>query len=316
MVGADHGMFHRLGLSGLGQAAELVLRPAAVRAGLAGEAAGEGSGDWPTPGDQPGILWLPADPRPPHAPGTDMRSQDRVGDHAPAGLALHQSHTARPVWAATRRARARGRTEPALGLGHHGHPSVGRSEGALGDHDRLRGSDGVGLALRHADHGRGSGRDAAQSGIPAVWGGASPRAGDRVSQRQWTGIHVTSVPAVRAGHGAPPLPHAPAESAVERIGRGLLRQLQTGLCVPGVPRNVGRGAAAGAGVDRPLQSGGAAQRFGHAVASRVRCGVVSQKQDTTCPQLSGAVHSSAKTPYAPIYAEVLLSAKSGWPQWH
>ena len=27
MVGADHGMFYRLGLSGLGQAAELVLRP-------------------------------------------------------------------------------------------------------------------------------------------------------------------------------------------------------------------------------------------------------------------------------------------------
>jgi integrase len=43
-------------------------------------------------------------------------------------------------------------------------------------------------------------------------------------------------------------------------------------------------------VDRPLQSGGAAQRLGHAVTSRVLCGVVSQKQHTTCPQLSGAVH--------------------------
>ena len=36
MVDAYHGMFHRLGLSGLGQATELVLRPAAVRAGIAG----------------------------------------------------------------------------------------------------------------------------------------------------------------------------------------------------------------------------------------------------------------------------------------
>jgi len=290
MVGADHGMFYRLGLQGLGPATELVLRLATVRVGMAGETAGGGSGDWPTPGDQPGVLWLPTDPRPPHAPGTDVRSQDRVGVHAPAGLALHQSNTTRPVWAATRRASARGRTEPALGLGHHGHSSVGRSEGALGDHDRLRGSDGDGLALCHADHGRGSGRDAAGSGIPAVWGGTSPGAGDRVSQRQRAGIHLASVPVVRASHGAHPLPHAPAESAVERVGRGLLRQLQTGLCVPGVPRNVGRGAAAGAGVDRPLQPGGAAQRLEHAVAGRVLCGVVSQKQDTTCPQLSGAVH--------------------------
>jgi hypothetical protein len=55
-------------------------------------------------------------------------------------------------------------------------------------------------------------------------------------------------------------------------------------------RGVCRGTvAAGAGVDRPLQPGGAAQRLEHAVAGRVLCSVVSQKQDTTCPQLSGAV---------------------------
>ncbi len=228
MGGAGYGMFHRRGLSGLGQAAELALRPAAVRAGMAGETAGSGSGDWPPPGNQPGVLWLSADPRPPQAPRTDVRSQDRVGDHAPAGLALHQPNTTCPVWAATRGAGARGRTEPALGLGHHGHPSVGRSDGAGGDHDRLRGSDGVGLALCHADHGRGSGRDAAGSGIPAVWGGTNPRAGDRVPPRQGAGIHVASVPAIRASHGAHPLPHAPTESAVERVGRDVLRQLQAG----------------------------------------------------------------------------------------
>lgn len=54
---------------------------------------------------------------------------------------------------------------------------------------------------------------------------------------------------------------------------------------------MGRGAAASAGMDRSLQPGGAAQRLEHAGAGRVLCGVVSQKQDTTCPQLSGAVHS-------------------------
>ncbi len=37
--------------------------------------------------------------------------------------------------------------ERALGVRHHGHPSVERPEGALGDHDRLRGPDGVGLAV-------------------------------------------------------------------------------------------------------------------------------------------------------------------------
>ena len=44
-----------------------------------------------------------------------MRSQDRVGNDASAGLALYQSHTTYPVWAATRGAGARGRTESALG---------------------------------------------------------------------------------------------------------------------------------------------------------------------------------------------------------
>ena len=228
MVDAGHGMFDRLGLSGLGEATELVLRPTLVWAGLASETAGGGSGDWPTPREQPGLLWLPADPRAAHAPGTDVRSQDRVGNDASAGLALEQSHTTRSVWAATRGAGTRGGIKPALGLGHHEHPSVGRSEGTLGDHDRLRGSDGVGLALRPTDHRRGSRRDAARSDLPAIWRSTSPRPGDRVSQRQRARIYVASVPAIRASHGAHPLSHAPAESPIERISRGLLRQLQTG----------------------------------------------------------------------------------------
>src|SRR5437773_8534262 len=44
----------------------------------------------------------------------------------------------------------------------------------------------------------------------------------------------------RASHGAHPLPHSQADSAVERFGRGVLWQLQAGLCLSGVSRNGGR----------------------------------------------------------------------------
>lgn len=251
MVVAGHGMFDRLSLSGLGQATELVVRPPVVRAGMAGEAAGGGSGDWPTPGEQPGILWLPADPRAAHAPGVAMRSQNRVGCEASTRLALNQPHPTDPVWAATQGAGARGRTESALGLGHHEYPSVGRAEGTLGNHDRLCGSDGVGLALRHTDHRRGSRRDAARSDLPAIWRSTSPCTGDRVSQRQRARIYVASVPAIRASHGAHPLSHASAQSRIQRPRRGLLRQLQTRLCVPGGSRYRRGGQAASTRVDRP-----------------------------------------------------------------
>src|SRR2546422_3002950 len=45
------------------------------------------------------------------------------------------------------------------------------------------------------------------------------------------------------------------------------------------------------GVDRALQSGSSAQRLGDAVAGRVLRRMDSQKQETTCPQLSGPVHT-------------------------
>jgi hypothetical protein len=62
------------GVPGAGQATKLALRSAAIRTEVAGEAAGGGSGDRPTPGNQPGVLRLSADPRPAPAPGTDVRS--------------------------------------------------------------------------------------------------------------------------------------------------------------------------------------------------------------------------------------------------
>jgi hypothetical protein len=67
-----------------------------------------------------------------------VRSQDRVGNDASAGLALYQSHTTYPVWAATRGAGARGRTESALGLGHHEHPSVGADRMVLASRFAMR----------------------------------------------------------------------------------------------------------------------------------------------------------------------------------
>ena len=42
-----------------------------------------------------------------------------------------------------------------------------------------------------------------------VWGSAAPRTRNRISQPQWAGIHVASVPAVRASHGTYPVSHAP-----------------------------------------------------------------------------------------------------------
>jgi hypothetical protein len=53
---------------------------------------------------------------------------------------------------------------------------------------------------------------------------------------------------------------------------------------------VERREAAAPWLARTRQLPGPAQRVGNAIARRVLCGVVRHKQDTTCPQLSGAVH--------------------------
>jgi hypothetical protein len=60
VVGADRGLIVGDGVPGAGQAAELALRSAAVQTAVAGEVAGGGSGDRPTPEDQPGVLRLSA----------------------------------------------------------------------------------------------------------------------------------------------------------------------------------------------------------------------------------------------------------------
>ncbi len=86
-----------------------------------------------------GNSWEPA--QPPTATGGSMRcsaawggmqSQNGVAGAAAAGVALDQSETYHPVWAATRRAGASVRTQPALGVRHYQYPSVGWTERPLG----------------------------------------------------------------------------------------------------------------------------------------------------------------------------------------
>jgi hypothetical protein len=156
----------------------------------------------------------------------------------------------------------------------------------------------IGVAVCHAPDGRRSHRAAAGGYMAPLWGSADPRTRDRIPQRQWAGVHLASVSAVRASHGTHPVSQAPAESGVKRLGGSVLWELQAGLCLSGVSRDGGRRSASTPGVDKHYNPQGAAQRLGDAVASRVLCGVVNQKQDSTCPKLGGAEHSGGDSKQA------------------
>lgn len=292
MVNAHDGLLRGHGLPSLGEAAELAVLSTAIGAQATTPAPGARRERPATPGSQPHLLRLSADPCAAQATRGGVQSQNGVARTAATGVALDQSEAHHPVWAATRRAGASIRTQSALGVRHYQYPSVGWTEGPLGHHDRLRGPHGMRVAVCHAQYGRRSRRDAAGGFVAPVWGSADPRTRNRIPQRQWAGVHLASVSAVRASHGTYPVSHAPAEPGVKWRGGGVLWQLQTGLCLPGVSRDGGRRSASTPGVDRTLQSPGPAQRLGDAVASRVLCGMVSQKQDSTCPKLGGAVHRS------------------------
>lgn len=102
----------------------------------------------------------------------------RCGGRCAAGLAADQPEADSEAWAAARGPRAGGRAESAVGLGdNHGHPGLGWIDGAPGGHDRLRGPDGTGLALRQAHDRRGPRRDAAGGHVPAVRRSTDQRAG-------------------------------------------------------------------------------------------------------------------------------------------
>jgi len=91
------------------------------------------------------------------------------------------------------------------------------------------------------------------------------------------------------GHGIAPLPHTPAEPGVERLGRGVLRPRQAGLCVSGLLGDLRDGGRADPRVDRALQPARPAQCAGDAVTRSVLCRLENQKHATTCPKLGGAV---------------------------
>ncbi len=291
MAGKNDGLFAWVNVPSAGQAAQLVLLSAPVTVGEAHTAAGCRRGDQGAFGIEPGLLWLSAHPRTAQARRANVRSQDGVAGHAPAWLAIDVSETEDESRTAARGQGGGGGAEPALVLRHHGHPGVGWTEGTLSSDDRLCGPDGAFLAFRQAYHGRGSGRDSQGGHLPAIWGGAALCSRDRVAQRQRAGIYFRPVRAVRASDGACPVPHAAPQSTVEGTGRGVLRKLQAGLCLPSMFGELGGSEAPAARVDRTLQSQGAAQRVRNASTSRVLCGVDSQKQETTCPKLSGSVQA-------------------------
>src|SRR3990172_7697712 len=223
-------MLLSLGVPCLGQASQLALLSAPTVAQASEEASRGGGGAWPAVGSKPGVLRIPTAARSAQASRAGVQSQDGVactaaarvaGDWAKAGGARDRT--------ASHGASASGHPESAVGLGHHGYPSLGWTEGALGHYDRLRRSDGVGLALCPSHHGRGSGRDAAGSGVPPVRRSAQPSPGDRVPQRQWAGVHLAPLPSSRSSDGVDSVPYTSPQSAIERAGGGVFRELQERL---------------------------------------------------------------------------------------
>ena len=85
------------------------------------------------------------------------------------------------------------------------------------------------------------------------------------------------------------------EATIKPVQTGRGRKLQAGLCVSSVPGDRGDGGTADPGVDRTLQPTRPAQCAWHAVTRGVLCGLESQKHETTCPKLGGAVHMKMKS---------------------
>ena len=275
---------------------------AALRVEKTSTAIGCGGGG---PGDaqiEPGLLWLSAPARAAQAQGAKVQRQDGVEGDALGWVALDVSENRENNGARAPRQGGGGRAQSAVGLGHHGDSSLGRTEEALGRDDRLCGPGGALLALWQADCGRGSLRDVAGGHLSEIRRGAAVGPRDRVAQRQRAGVHFRSLRAVGAGDGIDPLPHPAAQSAVKRSGGGVLWKLQARLRLSGMLGDPGGGQVPAARVDRALQPHGAAQRFGDAVPGRVLCGMDGQKQDTTCPKLSGAVQLKR----IPTIAEVVV----------
>lgn len=290
MAGAEHRTFSNRRLSSSWETAELVLLSAtSARGSSTSPTPRRRGGAQATAPGEPGLVWISAALRPAQARWGAMQSQDGLAD-CPATRVAGD----RALPRASQRPAARGPSpgpgiQSTVGLRHHRHPSLERTKGTPGHPHRLCRSNDSGLALCSPDHSGGLSGDVARSSVPSIWRGPSRRAGHRVPERQWARIHVASIPALCGGHGAGALSHPTTESGVERLSRGLLRELQTGLCLSGLSRDLRGGGPADPCLDSALQRAGATQCLTDALAGRVLYRMEGQDATTACPKINGQI---------------------------
>ncbi len=195
-------------------------------------------------------------------------------------------------WAAARGAGQRPRAESALGLGHHKHQGLKRRERPLGGHHRLRRSIRGGVAVGASAALDGAAGTGPGGGFPALRPRRGPGSRDRVPLGQWAGVRLPAPangpPGLRDGG----LPHALPESRIQRAGRGLLRQLQAGLRLPGRAGELRWSGSAASRLDAGLQRGRAAQRPRDEGARTVLSSLEAVTTHThPCPKIGGAVQA-------------------------
>ena len=159
----------------------------------------------------------------------------------------------------------------------------------------MRRPHGHGLELTDAADGAGCLRTPPRSPVPTFRPANPPSQRPGVPHRQWPGVHLGSAPAALNPSGIDRLSHALPQSPVQRLGRILLRQLQTRLPFPSTLGNFDRGREARPRLDCPLQPSRASQRSGHVVSSHFLSTIVDRITNknylNTCPVLTGSHHS-------------------------
>jgi hypothetical protein len=139
VAGENHGMLHSVSMPSLGQASQLALLSATTVAQASEEAPRGGGSAWPTVGSKPGVLRIPTVACFAQASRVGVQSQDGEACTAAARLAGHWTKAGGAKdRTAPRGTSAGGHPETTLGLGHHRYPSLGWTEGTLGQYDRLR----------------------------------------------------------------------------------------------------------------------------------------------------------------------------------
>jgi hypothetical protein len=202
VANAHDGLLRGHGLPSLGQAAELAVLSTAIGARATAPAPGARRERPATPGSQPHLLRLPADPCAAQAtrggvnPKTVWRVRRRRG---------WLSTSRRRIIRSGRRHEGRVHVSEPNRRGVSDMTSIRAWDGQKGRlaimHERLCGRNDIGVAVCHAHDSRRSRRAAAGGYRAPVWGSADPRTRNRIPQRQWVGVHLASVSAVRASHG-------------------------------------------------------------------------------------------------------------------